>query len=108
MPGSSGAEKEQAAAAEIPVGRMGRKWDIAMAVVYLASPAAGGEGAHAMRAAICSSLSPLMAVLTCVLVTCCQLVVVHMCRSARMPTDGHKVTRCHTMSLSVMQSQWQP
>ena len=41
MPGSSDADKEAAAAAEIPVGRMGTKWDIAMAVVYLSSPAAG-------------------------------------------------------------------
>lgn len=41
MPGSSDEEREAAASAEIPVGRMGRKWDIAMGVLYLASPAAG-------------------------------------------------------------------
>lgn len=41
MPGTSDEAREAAAAAEIPVGRMGRKWDIAMAVLYLASPAGG-------------------------------------------------------------------
>ena len=45
MPGSSDEAREAAAAAEIPLGRMGRKWDIAMAVVYLASPAAGAATA---------------------------------------------------------------
>lgn len=43
MPGGSDEEREAAAAAEIPLGRMGRKWDIAMGVLYLASPAAGGS-----------------------------------------------------------------
>ena len=42
MPGESDAAKEAAAAQEIPLGRMGRKWDIAMGVLFLASPAAGG------------------------------------------------------------------
>ena len=41
MPGESDAAKEAAAAREIPLGRMGRKWDIAMGVLFLASPAAG-------------------------------------------------------------------
>jgi NAD(P)-dependent dehydrogenase (short-subunit alcohol dehydrogenase family) len=43
MPGESDAAKEAAAAREIPLGRMGRKWDIAMGVLFLASPAAGGS-----------------------------------------------------------------
>lgn len=47
MPGTSDEARESAAAAEIPVGRMGRKWDIAMAVLYLASPAAGPSPATA-------------------------------------------------------------
>ena len=41
MPGESDAAKEAAAAREIPLGRMGRKRDIAMGVLFLASPAAG-------------------------------------------------------------------
>lgn len=48
MPGSSDEAKDAAAAAEIPLGRMGRKWDIAMAVLYLASPAAGFVSGHVM------------------------------------------------------------
>lgn len=43
MPGESDAAKEAAAAREIPLGRMGRKWDIAMGVLFLASPAAGAS-----------------------------------------------------------------
>ena len=41
MPGASDEAREAAAAKEIPLGRMGRKWDIAMGVLFLASPAAG-------------------------------------------------------------------
>lgn len=43
MPGVSEEAKYAAAAAEIPVGRMGRKWDIAMAVLFLSSPAASAS-----------------------------------------------------------------
>lgn len=48
MPGTSDEAREAAAAAEIPLGRMGRKWDIAMAVLYLASPAASFVSGHVM------------------------------------------------------------
>lgn len=48
MPGSSDEEREASAAAEIPLGRMGRKWDIAMGVLYLASPAAGFVSGHTL------------------------------------------------------------
>jgi hypothetical protein len=55
MPGESDAAKEAAAAREIPLGRMGRKWDIAMGVLFLASPAAGAPRSVIMRVGMLSS-----------------------------------------------------
>lgn len=55
MPGESDAAKEAAAAREIPLGRMGRKWDIAMGVLFLASPAAGAPRLAVMRVGMSSS-----------------------------------------------------
>lgn len=41
LPADDAKAQDAAARAMIPLGRWGKKWDIAMAVVYLASPAAG-------------------------------------------------------------------